>query len=475
MTRPATAILVLLGLAAGCAAPGEPETALDDGLRGLRALAARARPDGDPATVDLLVAPDVDFLRVRGADAVPSLERAVATVDRVLGPECGLRFRIGGAVLFPATPGVDDDRRLLWEARLRLDRGPCDLVAAFTGQRCGDRAGAAEPRLRLLLCADAADPERNLLHEAAHLFGALDYPRGHPGYALASVMSYDSDLPRTLALDPPNLARIRARRGALPPARPDLPASALAARAAAMRDPLAAALLGGFLCAESRWSQAEGIAPAERLLAADPGDAAACWIAGECRRVTKERGAAGGFLRRALEAVAAAESPDGLDRHAALETARLAVDAVDRTESLRDAAGGALARLSAAFPADPEILDLQGSLRARAGDAEEAGRLYREAAAADPGAVYPWRHLAELGRASGSADLWLEGWRGALAADPLDPALAAGFVEEGLKVYPDMIHSTGARPSALAALDAASRAFPGWELPARLRYRITSR
>jgi tetratricopeptide (TPR) repeat protein len=467
--------LLALAFAAGCAAPGGGEPDLDAGYRGLRALAERARPDADPGTVDVLLAPDLDFLRARGADAVPSLERAVATVDRVLGPECGLRFRVGGAVLFPSTPRADDDRRILWEARLRLDRGPCDVVAAFTGQRCGDRAGAAEPRFRLLLCADAADPDRNLLHEAAHLFGAMDYPRGHPGYGLDSVMSYDSDRPRTLAFDALNLERIRARRGALPPARPDPVARAMAERTSSMRGPLAAALLGGFLCAESRTSQAEGIDPAERLLAADPGNGAAAWIAGECLRVGKERDAAEELLGRALGAVAAGDAPDGLDRHAALEIARLAVDGVDGMETLRPGAEAALARLARTFPADPEVLDLHASLRARAGDAKEAARLYREAAAADPAAVYPWRHLAELARTAGDATLWLEARDGALAADPLDPVLAVRFVEEGLEVYPEVIHSAARRPASLAALAAAEKAFPAWELPRRLLARFHRR
>ncbi len=352
--RGRAAAAILLGLAAGCAAPETEADPLAPALRDLRALAATARPDGDEGTVDLLVAPDAEFLSLLGADAVPAIRRAVATVDRVLGPECGLRFRIGGAVLFPATPGAADERRLLWEARLFLDRGGCDAVAAFTGQRCGDRAGAAEPGLRLLLCADAADPERNLLHEACHLFGALDYARGHPGYGLPSVMSYDSDAPRTLALDPPNLARIRARRGALPAARPDPVAAALAARRARLRPPVAAALLGAFLCAESRSLQEEGIAPARIVLAAAPGDAAARWIEGECLRVTKEREAGAAALHAALEGIAAADPPDGLDRHAALEAARLAVDGVDGTAPLREAAAAALARVGSAFPADPQ-------------------------------------------------------------------------------------------------------------------------
>ncbi len=473
--RGRAAAALLLGLAAGCATPGSPASPLDEGLRDLRVLAAEARPDGDPGTVDILVAPDADYLRLLGADAVPSIARAVATVDRVLGPECGLRFRIGGAVLFPATPGADDDRRLLWEARLLLDRGPCDVVAAFTGERCGDRAGAAEPHLRLLFCADASDLERNLLHEACHLFGAQDYPRGHPGYGLESVMSYDSDLPRTLAVDPQNLLRIRARRGALPEARPDPVAAALSARMGRLRGPLASALLGGFLCAESRSQQPDGVAPADRILAAEPGDPAACWIAGECRRVAKERNAGEALLRQALEGIASAPAPDGLERHAALEIARLAVDGVDGMDPLRAAAEAALARVSGAFPADAEVLDLRASLRLRARDPAGAAKLYGEAAAADPSATYPWKHLAALGRACGEERPWREGWRGALAADPLYPVLAVRWVEEGVEVYHNVILLPENLPAALAALDAAERAFPGWTLPARLRGLLGSR
>ncbi len=461
------AAALLLGLLGGCASPDPGPDPLAEGLLGLRDLAARAKPDGDPATVDVLVAPDEAFLRALGAEAIPALERAVATVDRVLGPECGLRFRIGGATLFASTPDRGDDRRLLWEARLRLDRGGCDVAAAFTGQRCGERAGAAEPHLRLLLCADASDPERNLLHEACHLFGAADYPRGHPGYALPSVMSYDSDPPRTLSIDGPNLARIRARRGALPEARPDTVAAALNAEPG----PAGAALVGGFLCAESRTGHAEGLAPAELLLAGDPGDPVALWIAGECRRVLKEPGESGALLLRALLSIAAGGALDALDRHAALEIARLAVDGTDGLSPLRGAAEAALARL----PEDAEVLDLLGSLRARDGDREGAERRYRAAAAADPSAVYPWLHLAALGRTEKDPVLWLAAWRGAMAADPLDPVLPVRWVEDGLKEVPSLIRSEECRKAALAALAAAERAFPAWTDPPRLRYLMQGR
>jgi hypothetical protein len=459
------AALLLLCALAGCAAPPPAPDPLEAGLRALRDLAERSRPDGDPGTIDLLVAPDAEFLRVHGARAVPVLEAAVATVDRVLGPECGFRFRVGGAVLFPSTPGIGDGRRLLFEARLRLDRGVCDVAAAFTGQRCGERAGAAEPDLRLLLCADAEDPERNLLHEAAHLFGATDYPRGHPGYALPSVMSYDGDLPRTLSFDLPNLRRIRARRGVLPSQRRDSLAEDLAARESG---PRAAALVGGFLCAESRTGQAEGIAPARILLADAPSDPVALWIEGECLRVLRETASALPLLFHAIERVRAKAVPDAVDRHGALEIARLAVDDVDGMGALRAAAEPALARL----PEDAVVLDLRASLRAREGDRAEAERLYRAAAAADPGAVYPWRHLAALGKTAADPALWLDGWRRALAADPLDPELGARWVEDGLDAYPQLIRSDDCIGAALAALAAAEAAFPKWGEPARLRYRL---
>jgi tetratricopeptide (TPR) repeat protein len=461
---------IALAVTAGCAAPAQAPR-LDPALRDLEALRVRSVPDEDPGTVDLLVAPDLAFLERLGSDAVPALERAVATVDRVLGPEVGLRFRIGGVAVFAATPEVRDDLRLLWEARLRLGRGRCDVVAVFSGRRCGERAGAAEPGLRLLLCADASDPERNLLHEAAHLFGAQDYARGHPGYDLASLMSYNSDLPRSLDLDPANLARVRARRGALPAAQPDSVAAALDARMAALPGPDGAALLGAFLCAESREGQAEGLSPAARFLARLPGDPAASRALAECLRVLGRREEASAMFLDALGGIAAAEHPDGLDRHAALEAARLAVDAQDGLAVLMPAAEGALARVAEAFPGDPEVLDLRASLRARAADRATAEALYRAAAAADPAAVYPWRHLAALGRTSGDAELWREGWHGALAADPLDPILAVRWVEEGLRVYPEMIRSDQ-RSRAEAALEAAERAFPSWPEPAALRERL---
>ncbi len=466
MTARAAAALALL--AAACAVPPEGGSSLDAALRDLHALGARAAPDADPATVEILVAPDLAFLERLGPGAVPALERAVAAVDRVLGPEVGLRFRIGGTAIFPATPGVKDDLRLLAEARLRIPRGGCDVLAAFSGERCGERAGAAEPGGRLLLCADASDPERNLLHEAAHLFGARDFPRGHPGYDLPSLMSYNSDLPRTLALDPSNLARVRARRGALPAPRVHATA-ALAERLARLPGTEGEALLGAFLSAESRSGQAAGIAPAERFLARHPGDAAASWAYGECLRVLKRREEAAGMFLQALLGVAAAEVPDALDRHAALEISRLAVDAQDGLEALMLPAEEALRKVGEAAQEDPEVLDLRASLRARAGDREAAERLYRAAVAADPAAVYPWRHLAALGRTGGDSALWLEGWRGALAADPLDPVLAVRWVEEGLKVYPEVILSAGVRAGVGAALSAAEEAFPAWREPAALR------
>jgi tetratricopeptide (TPR) repeat protein len=475
MTRAARAAAALVAaLAAGCASPVDPAV-VEAAHRDLDALAARSRPDADPATVDVLLAPDEAFLGRLGRDAVPSLVRAVETLDRVLGPEVGLRFRVGGAELFTPTPGAEDLRRILWEARLGLERGSCDVVAAFTGQRCGDRAGTAEPRLRLLLCADATDPERNLLHEAAHLFGAQDYPRGHPGYATPTLMSYDSDQPRTLAFDPANLARIRARRGKLPVPEHDMVPLTFATRRYWRPGAANDVFLEAFLCAESRTMHAEGVAPAEAFLAAHPGNPVGLWALGECRRALRQGDAATAHFRDALLGIAEAPMRDGLHRHAALEIAKLAVDAIDGLEVLRPEVESVLVLLSKEYAADPELLDLRASLRARAGDRAAAEALYREAAAAAPGETYPWRHLAALGRSEGDPLLWLEAWRGALAADPLDPVLAIRWVEEWLEEYPDLILSDDGRRDAERAFVAAEAAFPNWTRPAELRHEIRSR
>ncbi|HEU4395267.1 MAG TPA: hypothetical protein VFS92_06850, partial [Planctomycetota bacterium] len=453
-------------LLAGCAAAPAGPSALESGRAALAALAARSAPDGDPATVDLLVAADEAFLALHGPDAARVLEEAVAAADRALGEAAGVRFRIGGAAPFPSTPDSRDDLRLLWEARLSLRRGACDAAAAFTGQRCGARAGAAVPELRLLLCADPDDPARNLAHEAAHLFGAQDLGRDHPGYASPSLMSYDADQPRTLALDAVNLARVRARAGRLPPPARDHAAEALAARLAALAPEEGAALRDALLGAESRISHEDGLEAAARLLAARPGDAAGRRAEAECLRVLRRGSEAAPRFAASLEAVASAASPpDGLDRHGVLETARLAVDGVDGLAPLRPAAESALARLDAAFPGDAEVLDLRASLRARAGDRPAAERLYRAAMEAAPAAVFPRRHLASLGKSSGDAALWLEGWRAALGADPLDPVLGVQFVEDGLSAFPAAIRGP-ARDEARAALDAAARAWPAWDAPA---------
>jgi hypothetical protein len=204
------------------------------------------------------------------------------------------------------------------------------------------------------------------------------------------------------------------------------------------------------------------------MLAADPKDAFALWIAGECRRVLKEPKESMDLLLRSLRGIAAAEKPGPLERHAALEIARLAVDGVDGLAPLMPEAEAALLHL----PEDAEVLDLLGSLRARDKDREGAEKRYRAAAAADPSAVYPWKHLAALGKASADSALWLAGWRGAMAADPLDAHLGALWIEEGLKEYPALIRSDACRKDALEALAAAERAFPGWEGPARLRFRM---
>ncbi len=466
LARPGLAALLVL--LSGCAAPAVAPSA--DPRADLAALADRSAPDDDPSTVDVLLAPDMEFLARHGRDAVPLLVGSVETLDRVLGPLAGLRFRVGGAVLFPSTPGVRDDLRLLLEARLRVLRGRCDVVAAFTGQACGDRAGAAEPARRLLLCADASDPERNLLHEAAHLFGALDYERGHPGYSVPSPMSYDGDLPRTLEFDAPTAARIAGRAGALPPERPDLLANALAARVDRLPGPVGAALAGAFLCAESRISQRDGLAPAERALRDLPDDPVALWAYGECRRVEGDRDDGAALFLAALRAVAGGERPpDGLDRHVAVETARLAVDDRDGLGALRGPAAEALARLSLAFPADAELLDLRASLLARAGDAAGAATLYRDAAAADPAASYPWRHLAELGRTARDGELWLEGWDAARRVHGPDPRLGVQWVVEGLREFPSLFGRPAVRAEADAALSAAASAWPAWPDPARVR------
>ncbi|MHC4923650.1 MAG: zinc metalloprotease, partial [Planctomycetota bacterium] len=283
MTRGVLPVVALL--LGGCA--GTPDTTTSPGTFGmasLRALADRSSIDADPDTVDLVIAADTAFLDFHGRNSARVLEDAVATLDRVLGAETGRRFRIGRATLFPSTPGVRDDLRLLWEARLRVPRGSADIVVAFTGQDCGPRAGVAEPHHRLVLCAEPSDPERSLLHEVSHLFGTRDHGRGHPGYDVPSVMSYNSDLPRTLAFDSVNASRLAARGGRLPAVQDDGVTDALRRRMEALGGGAPAAMLGSFLCAESRRSQKSGLAAAEILLETLPDDPVAAWIYGECLR-----------------------------------------------------------------------------------------------------------------------------------------------------------------------------------------------
>jgi hypothetical protein len=193
---------------------------------------------------------------------------------------------------------------------------------------------------------------------------------------------------------------------------------------------------------------------------------------GECRRVLKQRDDAATLLLLALEGIAAKPSPDGLDRHAALSVARLAVDGTDGLEALMPAAERALEGVDAAFPRDPEVLDLRASLRARAGDGAGAERLYDAAIDADPTAVYPWRHLASLGKSVGNGKTWLEGWRGAMAADPPDPLLGVRWVEDGLAAFPAVMRRADVKSEAVAALEAAERAFPEWREPEALLRRL---
>jgi hypothetical protein len=46
-----------------------------------------------------------------------------------------------------------------------------------------------------------------LLHELGHLFGAVDYPPGSPGFAVESIYSYEY-ADRTDKIDPANHGRI---------------------------------------------------------------------------------------------------------------------------------------------------------------------------------------------------------------------------------------------------------------------------
>jgi tetratricopeptide (TPR) repeat protein len=479
---PATALglAALAAFAAACAGGRGGEDrggdALGDGLAALAALAETSAPDADPATLDLLVAPDAAFLRRHGAASAEVLRGAVAAADRVLAEATGARVRVGGAALFRATPGVRDDLRLLREARLQFlpGAGGCEVTAAFTGEACGERAGVAEPRRRLLLCADAADPERNLVHEAAHLFGAIDLPRGHPGYASPSVMSYDASQPRTLGFDPMNREGLRARAGRLPPRRDDPVEAALAAREA-RAGVLGPAWVGAFLCAASRRSQDEGVAPAERLVAALPGDPAAAWLLGECLRFRATAGPAWERLGDAAAGIATAAAPDGLDRHAALEAARAAAGSGTGPEGLRPAADAALERAAAAFPGDAEILEARGLLRAAMGDAAAAAGFLRDATAADPWTPSPWLGLAALARDAGDGEAWEAAFAEALARHGPDPVLEVRRVREGLALFPERVLRPGAVEEHRRLLARAAAWYPGWEEARDLASRTAGR
>jgi hypothetical protein len=121
-----------------------------------------------------------------------------------------IRFTVLGIGAWERPSRLADYAGLLAYAERKIDRRGAQIVVLMTGQD----EGAAEPDRWLDVgaahylgnCVIVGD-EALLLHELGHLFGAVDYPPGRPGYEDETIYSYKF-AGRTERLDAPNRARI---------------------------------------------------------------------------------------------------------------------------------------------------------------------------------------------------------------------------------------------------------------------------
>ena len=124
--------------------------------------------------------------------------------------EFDIRLMLLSAGAWERPEGLDDYADILKYAARKLDRHGTDIsvimIAEEAGQARDGRWMDAGVAHRLGNCAVVGD-DALLVHELGHLFGAVDYPPGHPLYDLETTYSYQY-AERMDAIDPANHARI---------------------------------------------------------------------------------------------------------------------------------------------------------------------------------------------------------------------------------------------------------------------------
>lgn len=167
-------------------------------------------PPSGPVELFVRVYADQDYRRSR-----PDWETGLADLmDRTgarLVRDFDIHFKILGIGAWDRPEQLIEYSDILPYAEKHVDRRGTQILILMTGK---DDAAAPPPDQWMDVgaahflgnCVIVGD-DAMILHELGHLFGAVDYPPGDPGYELETIYSYQYT-DRTDAIDPANRARI---------------------------------------------------------------------------------------------------------------------------------------------------------------------------------------------------------------------------------------------------------------------------
>jgi len=141
-------------------------------------------PPSRPVRLFVRVAADQDY-RAAHPDWKPRLYDLVGAVSARYDEEFGIRFNVLGIAAWDRPEGLDSYQGILVHAEKNLNRRSSQILILMTGkdkdERRTDRwidVGAAHYMGNCIVVGD----DGLLPHESGHLFGAIDYPPGRPGY-----------------------------------------------------------------------------------------------------------------------------------------------------------------------------------------------------------------------------------------------------------------------------------------------------
>lgn len=167
-------------------------------------------PPSGPVELFVRVYADQDYRGFR-----PDWENRLADrMDQIkirLEKDFGIRLKVLGIGAWDRPEQLIEYSDILAYAERHVDRRGTQILILMTGK---DDASAPPPDQWMDVgaahflgnCVIVGD-DSMLLHELGHLFGAVDYPPGNPGYELETIYSYQYT-DRTEIIDPYNAARI---------------------------------------------------------------------------------------------------------------------------------------------------------------------------------------------------------------------------------------------------------------------------